>query len=157
VPLVRTRPITGRVFLDRLIEFACQACQCSIEHVKYLRGKSPIAEIVWYRTIADDPVTSFRSLIESAERDARDIFVSFDIDSIISSSCPGVSAPATFGLSSDQACQICFSAGQSLHVKLFDMSEYNPVVEEYRTGKLVALLFYHFVLGRAKAVRDANR
>jgi hypothetical protein len=36
-----------------------------------------------------------------------------------------------------------------------DLSEYNPLIEEYRTGKLVTLIFYHFILGRAKAIRDS--
>ena len=38
-----------------------------------------------------------------------------------------------------------------------DLSEYNPVVEEYRTGKLVTQIFYHFLLGRATAIRDLEK
>jgi formiminoglutamase len=144
-------------YLDRFIEFASQGSQCSIEHVNYLRSKSPLTKIIWYNTIRDDPITPFRSLIKSAENSNSDIFISFDIDSIISSSCPGVSAPATIGLSSQQACDISFYAGQSFQVKLMDMSEFNPLIEDYRTGKLVALIFYHFILGRAKAIRDINQ
>ena len=75
-----------------------------------------------------------------------DLFVSFDIDSIISSSCPCVSAPATYGLSNDDALQMAYLAGQSKSLKLFDLSEFNPIVEEYRTSKLVTLMFYHFLL-----------
>ena len=30
-----------------------------------------------------------------------------------------------------------------------DVSEYNPAVEEYRTGRLVANMFYYFALGMA--------
>ena len=144
------------LLLDRFIEFASQGTQCSVEHVNYLRSKSPLTKIIWYQTIRDDPLTSFRSLLKSAEENNSDIFLSFDIDSIISSSCPGVSAPATVGLSAQQACDICFYGGQSFHVKLIDLSEYNPLVEDYRTGKLVTLLFYHFLLGRAKAIRDSR-
>ncbi|UJR17898.1 hypothetical protein I4U23_004797 [Adineta vaga] len=140
---------------NRFIEFACQGSQCSIEHVNYLRSKSSLTNLIWYQTIRDDPVTPFRSIIKLAEEQNCDIFVSFDIDSIISASCPGVSAPASVGLSAQQACDIAFVAGQSLNVKLMDMSEYNPIVEEYRTGKLITLIFYHFILGRAKAIRDS--
>ncbi len=143
------------ISLDRFIEFASQGSQCSIEHVNYLRSKSPLTEIIWYQTIRDDPLTPFRSLIKSAEEQKSDIFISFDIDSIISASCPGVSAPATVGLTAQQACDIAFYAGQSFYVKLMDLSEYNPLIEEYRTGKLVTLIFYHFILGRAKAIRDS--
>ncbi|CAF1578110.1 unnamed protein product [Adineta ricciae] len=141
---------------NRFIEFASQGSQCSIEHVNYLRSKSPLTNIIWYQTIRDDPLTPFQSIIKSAEEQNCDIFVSFDIDSIISASCPGVSAPASVGLSAQQACDLAFIAGQSFHVKLMDMSEYNPLVEEYRTGKLITLIFYHFILGRAKAIRDSQ-
>lgn len=140
--------------IDRFIEFASQGSQCSIEHVNYLHSKSPLTQIFWYQSLRDDPLTPFRSIIKTAEEQNCDIFVSFDVDSIISASCPGVSAPATVGLTAQQACDIAFSAGQSLRVKLMDLSEYNPVVEEYRTGKLVTQIFYHFILGRAKAIKD---
>jgi formiminoglutamase len=30
-----------------------------------------------------------------------------------------------------------------------DLSEYNPLVEEWRTGKLVANMFYYFCMGVA--------
>ena len=140
---------------DRFIEFACHRSQRSIEHVNYRRSTSPLTNIFWYQSIRDDPVIPFRSIIKSAEEQKSDIFVSFDIDSIISASCPGVSAPATVGLTTQQACDIAFTAGQSFCVKLMDLSEYNPLVEEYRTGKLVTLIFYHFILRRAKAIRDS--
>ena len=152
-----SQPVDPSMCLDRLIEFACQASQCSIAHVNYIRSKSPLASIVWLRDIRGDPVGSFRSLLRRAESDDQEIFVSFDIDSIVSSSCPGVSAPATVGLTSEQACDMCFAAGQSLHVKLMDLSEFNPIIEEYRTGKLVTLLFYNFLLGRADALRQSSR
>lgn len=75
--------------------------------------------------------------------------MSFDIDAIKSSDCPGVSAPGAIGLSSEDALQICFMAGKNPKVRLFDMSEYNPLIEEYRTGRLVATLFYYFAMGVA--------
>ena len=78
-----------------------------------------------------------------------DIFVSFDIDSISGADCPGVSAPGVRGLSAQDALDICFAAGQHPRVRLFDLSEYNPTVESYRTGKLVATMFYYFCLGVA--------
>lgn len=125
--------------------------------MNYLRGKSPFTEIFWYQCIREDPLTPFRWIIKRAEGNNFDIFLSFDIDSIISASCPGVSAPATVGLTAQQACDIAFYAGQSFRVKLVDLSEYNPVIEEYRTGKLVTQIFYHFLLGRAMAIRQSRQ
>ena len=83
-----------------------------------LRSKSPLTKIIWYQTIRDDPLTPFHSLLKSAEENKSEIFLSFDIDSIISSSCPGVSAPATVGLSAQQACDICFYGGQCSQIKI---------------------------------------
>lgn len=37
--------------------------------------------------------------------------------------------------------------GRSKKVRLIDLSEYNPRVEDYRTGRLAATLFYFFALG----------
>lgn len=79
-----------------------------------------------------------------------EVFVSFDIDSITGADCPGVSAPGARGLSAEDALQICFTAGQHPRVKLFDLSEYNPAIESYRTGKLVATMFYYFCMGVAQ-------
>jgi len=75
------------------------------------------------------------------------IFVSFDLDSVSSSDAPGVSCPGAVGLTAQEALELCFTAGKHANVKLFDLSEYNPVIEEYRTGRLVANMFYFFALG----------
>jgi len=77
------------------------------------------------------------------------VFVSFDLDSVSSQDAPGVSSPANVGLSAQEAIDICFASGKSPQVKLFDLSEFNPEVESYRTGRLVTLMFYNFVLGYA--------
>jgi len=110
--------------------------------------------VFWLNKIRDNPVKAFREILGGAMDRSSAIFVSFDIDSIMSSSCPGVSAPATVGLTAQEACDLCFEAGLCLSVRLMDVSEFNPQVEDYRTGKLLALLFYHFVLGRVKALKQ---
>ena len=35
-----------------------------------------------------------------------------------------------------------------------DINEYNPFVEDWRTGRLVATMFYYFVLGLAKRLES---
>ncbi len=82
-------------------------------------------------------------------------FVSFDVDSIRASDCPGVSAPGAIGLTSEEAFLMCYKAGVSENVCLFDMSEFNPLVEGYATAKLLAGMFYHFVLGFQKRLTAA--
>ena len=51
-----------------------------------------------------------------------------------------------FYLSSD-ALDICLAAGKHPKVELFDLSEFSPEIEEYRTAKLVADMFYYFIMG----------
>lgn len=62
--------------------------------------------------------------------DISHVFVSFDVDSINSAWCPGVSAPSVVGgLSNVEALSIMQKAGTCRKVKLVDLSEYNPAVE----------------------------
>lgn len=77
------------------------------------------------------------------------ITISYSIVNFFVISKKGVSCPATIGLTAEEALDICFWAGREQKVKLFDLSEYNPTAELYRTGRLVANMFYFFLLGRA--------
>jgi len=77
------------------------------------------------------------------------LFVSFDLDSVRGSDAPGVSCPGSDGLTAEDALQMMFQAGRNPRVRLVDLSEFNPHVEEYRTGKLVANMFYYFCMGVA--------
>lgn len=61
-----------------------------------------------------------------------------------------MSAPGTIGLTADEALTIAFVAGLHPRVMLFDVSEHNPRVEDYRTGRLVANLFLFFSYGLAR-------
>ena len=58
--------------------------------------------------------SQFRSLLVDDFRSST--FVSFDIDSISGSDCPGVSCPATVGLTAEEALRISFEAGKSQKV-----------------------------------------
>jgi formiminoglutamase len=77
-------------------------------------------------------------------------FVSFDLDSVSCDFAPGVSCPGTIGLSSKDALDISFLSGLNSEVKLFDLSEFNPKIEPYLTGRLVVNMFYYFLLGVAQ-------
>lgn len=88
------------------------------------------------------------NILEELSNEVDHIFFSFDIDSIHSAICPGVSSPAVVGgLTELEAIELCFIAGRTPKVRLIDMSEYNPAVECENTGKLVTNLFYSVVKG----------
>lgn len=82
-----------------------------------------------------------------ADIKATSIFVSFDIDSIRASDCPGVSCSSPDGLSAEEAIVMCKQAGGDGRVRLIDFSEYNPTIEEYRTGRLLAIMVHAFLCG----------
>jgi arginase family enzyme len=144
-----------------LIEFACQGSQCAAEHVRFVEENN--GKIFWLREIRRRRVVSrtgireavtqagqcFQEILESfSESDA--IFVSFDADSISCAVCPGVSCPSVDGgLTAEEALEIAFLAGKEERVKAFDLSEYNPAVEDFRTGRLLSNVFYYFCLGVA--------
>lgn len=135
--------------LSSFAEFAAQGEQCSAAHARYLQDKGH--DILWLDSVLSDPVEHFRRVLDrvSPPRSSHTapVFVSFDIDSIASSDCPGVSCPAVVGLSAKNALDICFLAGNDRRVALFDLSEFNPTIEDYRTGRLTASMFYYFAQG----------
>lgn len=155
----------------RFIEYAAQGNQCSAEHARYIQDQQ--GEIFWFsRLLQSSSTTStsdFASVGQSFRRQVlqnpnpasaaatgtsgRSVFVSFDLDSVASSFAPGVSCPGTIGLSSQDALDICFVSGFDPQVKLFDLSEYNPKIESYLTGRLVVNMFYYFLLGFAQRLQ----
>ena len=56
------------------------------------------------------------------------------MDSIAAAFCPGVSCSSPIGLDAETALQCCLRAGMCKSVRLMDMSEFNPAVEDYNTG-----------------------
>eukprot|EP00301_Raphidiophrys_heterophryoidea_P025783 c872_g1_i1.p1 GENE.c872_g1_i1~~c872_g1_i1.p1 ORF type:complete len:318 (-),score=83.38 c872_g1_i1:168-1100(-) len=136
------------------VEFAAQGSQCSAEHVDWLKSRGGV--IQWLSEIANDPVTCFRNLLTQLEASNNAIFVSFDIDSITGADCPGVSCVATVGLSSADALNMMRISGESRAVRIIDLSELNPSVEDHRTPRLVANMFYSFLIGRAKLKKTSD-
>eukprot|EP00753_Platysulcus_tardus_P009819 PLAT2327.2.p1 GENE.PLAT2327.2~~PLAT2327.2.p1 ORF type:complete len:201 (-),score=86.62 PLAT2327.2:77-679(-) len=131
-------------FTGKLVEFAIQGSQASVEHVEYVRAAG--GDVIGYASLAKrGGAGEALSAVLSELSDT--VFLSFDIDSIRSADCPGVSCPATIGLTADDALDMCFRAGASGKVAMLDISEFNPEVESYRTARLIAQMVYHFLMG----------
>ena len=138
----------SRFFADRFIEFAAQGSQCSREHANFVRQRN--GRIIWLNEMQKmGPAASFDFVLEELGSRCDALFVSFDLDSVAAAHAPGVSCPGVLGLSARDAMKIAETAGRHPAVFLFDLSEYNPLIEEERTGRLAAGLFYHFCLGVA--------
>ena len=134
---------------SQFIEFAAQGSQVSREHARYVTEKG--AQIIWYSEVSrgDAASEAFRGALGRLAWECDSLFVSFDLDSVRASDAPGVSCPGIMGLRAKEAFEMAFAAGAHPKVDLFDLSEYNPLIEEERTGRLAVGIFYHFCLGVA--------
>jgi formiminoglutamase len=125
------------------MEYSCQGEQCSNEHVQFIKDKKQY--IKWLSEVELFDFNDFNNFLKKFKNDK--MFFSFDIDSIKSSDCPGVSCPSIRGLNVMRVFEMCFIAGQKKSIVLFDISEFNPKIEDFRTGKLVFYMFYYFLCG----------
>ncbi len=141
---------------SQFIEFAAQGSQVSREHARYVKEKK--AQIIWFSEVAriDAAAGAFRGALGRLAWECDSLFVSFDLDSIRASEAPGVSCPGIMGLRAKEAFEMAFAAGAHPKVHLFDLSEYNPVIEEELTGRLAVGIFYHFCLGVASRRKVAS-
>ena len=75
------------------------------------------------------------------------VYLSLNLETV--EAAVGVTTNCTVGgLTSEEAIEICYLAGRhSDKIVAVDLSEYNPFVEDWRTGRLVASMFYYFTLG----------
>lgn len=75
--------------------------------------------------------------------------MSFDITSIKSSDTPGNRNAQPFGLTGEEACQICWYAGLNEKMSSVGFYEYNPEVddENKKTAAVVATMIWYFVEG----------
>nr|2A0M_A Chain A, Arginase Superfamily Protein [Trypanosoma cruzi] len=129
----------------RFVEFACQGSQCGALHAQYVRDHQ--GHLMWLSEVRKKGAVA--ALEDAFGLTGKNTFFSFDVDSLKSSDMPGVSCPAAVGLSAQEAFDMCFLAGKTPTVMMMDMSELNPLVEEYRSPRVAVYMFYHFVLGFA--------
>ncbi len=131
------------------IEFGTQGSQASREHADYVKARQ--GSILWLSRVSggDAAVAQFRSALGRLAGQCGSLFVSFDMDAIRASEAPGVSCPGVMGLCAREAVDLAFIAGRHSQVALFDLSEYNPLIEDERPGRLAVAMYYHFCLGVA--------
>ncbi|CAG9321547.1 unnamed protein product [Blepharisma stoltei] len=143
----------------KFIEFGSQGSQCAQSHVDYVNSKG--GRIIWLSSIRRKviaPQSSIRGSLTQAGQvleellgefdEKHRVFISFEVDAINSAFCPGVSCPSVDGgFTAEEAIEVGFVSGKNRKVTLMDMSEYNPAIEDYRTGRLLANIFYYFCLG----------
>jgi formiminoglutamase len=75
--------------------------------------------------------------------------LSFDITAIRSSDAPGNASALPFGLTGEEACQICWYAGLNEKLSSVGFYEYNPEKddEQKKTASVVATMIWYFIEG----------
>jgi formiminoglutamase len=85
--------------------------------------------------------------VEPVIRDAD--MISFDITSIRSTDAPGTRRAQPFGITGEEACQICWYAGLNQKLSSAGFYEYNPDFDDAResTAMVVATMVWYFIEG----------
>jgi formiminoglutamase len=84
--------------------------------------------------------------------------LSFDITAIRSSDAPGNASAQPFGLTGEEACQICWYAGQNEKLSSIGFYEYNPEKDDERkkTASVVATMIWYFIEGYYHRKKEQN-
>jgi formiminoglutamase len=91
-----------------------------------------------------------RELLKDMEPVIREAdMLSFDISAIRSSDAPGSNNAQPFGLSGEEACQICWYAGQNEKLSSAGFYEYNPTLDDsnHKTASVIATMVWYFLEG----------
>ncbi len=75
--------------------------------------------------------------------------LTFDISSIKSADAPGSGQAQPFGLTGEEACQICWYAGMNEKLSSAGFYEYNPDLDDemMKTASVVATMIWYFIEG----------
>ena len=84
--------------------------------------------------------------------------LSFDITSIKSSDAPANANAQPFGLTGEEACQICWYAGLNEKLSSAGFYEYNPEMDDSRkkTASVVATMIWYFIEGYYHRKNEQN-
>lgn len=84
--------------------------------------------------------------------------LSFDITAIRSSDAPGNANAQPFGLTGEEACQLCWYAGQNEKLSSAGFYEYNPEFDDVhkKTASVVATMIWYFIEGFYHRKKESN-
>jgi formiminoglutamase len=84
--------------------------------------------------------------------------LSFDITAIKSSDAPGNKNAQPFGLTGEEACQICWYAGMNEKLSSAGFYEYNPSLDDVnkKTASVIATMIWYFIEGYYNRKNEQN-
>lgn len=124
----------------------------------YLIDPSSVAvlEKLYFEAFRIGQIRSNISEMEPTIRNAD--MLSFDITSIRSSDAPGNADAQPFGLTGEEACQICWYAGLNEKLSSIGFYEYNPDLDDVhkKTASVVATMVWYFIEGFCHRKNEQN-
>lgn len=84
--------------------------------------------------------------------------LTFDVGAIKSSDAPGTARAQPFGLTGEEACQICWYAGMNEKLSSVGFYEYNPCYDDaaLKTASVVATMIWYFIEGYYHRKNELN-
>jgi formiminoglutamase len=84
--------------------------------------------------------------------------LSFDVTAIRSADAPGNANAQPFGLTGEEACQICWYAGLNEKLSSLGFYEYNPELDDVhkKTASVVATMIWYFIDGYYHRKNEQN-
>ena len=129
-----------------------------LAHQSYLvdTAAAAILEKLYFEAFRIGQIRTDITEMEPAIRNAD--LLSFDITSIRSSDAPGNANAQPFGLTGEEACQICWYAGQNEKLSSAGFYEYNPDFDDThkKTASVIATMIWYFVEGFYNRKNESN-
>ena len=120
-----------------------------LAHQTYLvdPGLTAVLEKLFFESYRLGTMRTNLQEMEPAVRSAD--MLSFDITAVRSSDAPGNSQAQPFGLTAEEACQLCWYAGMNEKLSSAGFYEYNPSLddEQMKTASVVATMVWYFIEG----------
>ncbi len=120
-----------------------------LAHQLYLIDPSSVSilEKLYFEAFRVGQMRTNLTEMEPAIRNAD--LLSFDITAIRSSDAPGNANAQPFGLTGEEACQLCWYAGMNEKLSSAGFYEYNPTYDDVnkKTASVVATMIWYFIEG----------
>jgi len=120
-----------------------------LAHQLYLIDPTSVSilEKLYFEAFRVGQMRTNLSEMEPAIRNAD--LLSFDITAIRSSDAPGNANAQPFGLTGEEACQLCWYAGMNEKLSSAGFYEYNPTYDDVnkKTASVVATMIWYFIEG----------
>ncbi|MCC6835254.1 MAG: formimidoylglutamase [Cytophagales bacterium] len=129
-----------------------------LAHQLYLIDPSSvnILEKLYFEAFRIGQMRTNLAEMEPAIRNAD--LMSFDITAIRSSDAPGNANAQPFGLTGEEACQLCWYAGMNEKLSSAGFYEYNPEKDDAnkKTASVIATMIWYFIEGFYHRKHDTN-